>query len=341
MTKNAPPKKSLVPSFAALVFAGSVLVSVHAAGPAETDWNLDLVPKAFQRNPKLDMTVITDVTDAGKKLPPVSPQAPAYYVAHSGGYRAVGEQAGQTVFPAAETERLLKTTLAQRGFQPATPAHPPSLLIVYTWGPHNYPDVSDEAASSSQDSVIANVLDRAALAGGDKFAAEVRRAIEQRVANYETLPSHGGGGSSDADALYTMETGMDPVHLSATAALYQMNQIMDPVKMLADKSPKNEFLISQAGDDCYYVVASAYDYRSVAENRRQLLWRTRMTVNARAVAQAQALPTLIVTAGPYLGRDMTEPEVMTKRALDRAHIEIGEAKVIEMPASTPRPVDGK
>jgi hypothetical protein len=329
----SPGTKFPVFSIAALAFAGSVLVSVpSAADPAESGGNFEFLPKAFQRNPKLDMTVITEMTDAGKKLPPVSAQAPAYYVAHSGGYRAVGEHASQPPFPAAETERLLKTTLAQRGFQPATPEHPPSLLIVYVWGPHNYPDIPDgsvassassdspDPAGSAQDSIIANVLDRAALAGGDKFAAEVRRAIEERVANYETLPSHGMGDG-----------------LSAAAALYEMNQLMDPVKLLADKSAKNAFLISQAGDDCYYVVASAYDYRSVAGNHRQLLWRTRMTVNARAVSQAQALPTLIATAGPYLGREMTEPEVLVKRALDRGQVEIGQPKVVEMPAKPTEP----
>jgi hypothetical protein len=313
-------------SIVALAFAGLGLVSVpSAADPAEPGGNFELIPKAFQRNPKLDMTVITEMTDAGKKLPPVSPQAPAYYVAHSGGYRAVGEHAGQPPFPAAETEHLLKTTLSQRGYHPASPEHPPSLLIVYVWGPHNYPDVPDDAAAAdaSQDVVLQNVLDRAALVGGDKFAAELGKAVSDRVANYETLPSHGGEG------------------LSAAAALYEMNQRMDPVKMLANKSAKNEFLITQAGDDCYYVVASAYDYRSVAENHRQLLWRTRMTVNARAVAQAQALPTLIATAGPYLGREMTEPEVLVKRALDRGQVEIGQPKVVEMPATSTPPVEGK
>jgi hypothetical protein len=328
--------------FVALAFAGSMLVAVKAAADtAESGGNFEFLPKTFQRNPKLDMTVITEMTDAGKKLPLVSPQAPTYYIAHSGGYRAVGAKAGQPPFPAAETERLLKTTLAQRGFQPATPEHPPSLLIVYTWGSHNYPDVMEEAASSSQDTIIANVLDRAALAGGDKFAAEVRRAIEERVANYETLPSHGGGGSSASAAMYQAETGMDPVNLSAAAELYQMNQLMDPVKLLADKSAKNAFLVGQVGDDCYYVVASAYDYRSLAENHRQLLWRTRMTVNARAVSQAQALPTLIETGGPYLGREMTEPEVLVKRALDWGHVEIGQPKVVEMPAKPTVPPEGK
>jgi len=335
MKKTAPRTTTLVSWLVLFVGAGSVLVSAHAAGPAEAKWNFDLVPKAFQRNPQLDMTVITEMTEAGKKLPPVSPQAPAYYVAHSGGYHAVNDRANQPVFPAAETERLLSATLAQHGFHPATPEHPPSLFIVYVWGPHNYPVVLEDgaagasaqtqqdAAGTSQGKILENVLDRAALVGGDKFATELGKAVSERALANETMCSHFTG------------------RLSAISGLYEINRVMDPVKLFAGLSAKYEFLVDQSADDCYYIVASAYDYRSVAENHRQLLWRTRMTVNARGVAQAQALPNLIVAAGPYLGRDMTEPEVMIKRAFDREQIEIGLPQVLEMPASTTPPAQGK
>ena len=50
--------------------------------------------------------------------------------------------------------------------------------------------------------------------------------------------------------------------------------------------------------------------------RRSLrLWRTRMTVAAQGVSQEQTLPTLIATAAPYFGKDMTEPETLSKRTV--------------------------
>jgi len=295
-------------------------------GSAKSGWNLDLVPKALQQNPRMEMTVLTEMTDAGRKLPPASRQAPAYYVAHSGGYHPIGDKPGQVPFSAADTERILKTALAQQGFEPATQERPPSLFITYSWGPHMYPDIQLDSEGNliapPPEVILQNVLARAALAGGDKFASELARAISDRVTTNMIAAASTGG-------------------MSAANGLAEMNRIMDPVKLLADKSPKNEFLVSQAGDDCYYVIASAYDYRSVAEDHRQLLWRTRMTVNARAVSQVQALPTLIAAAGPYFGREMTEPEVLLKRAPDSGHVEIGEAKVIEMPASTNPPAKRK
>ena len=307
-------------SAAAIAFAIAVPALAGAADqPAKSGWNFELVPKAFQRDPRMEMTVITELTAEGKKRPPVSRRAPAYYVAHSGGYHAVGERPGQVAFSAADIERILKSALGQSGFGPATPEHPPSLFITYTWGSHMYPDIVTDGdgniISPSQEALLQNVLDRAALAGGDRFASELKNALALRVANTMTTPAPTDG-------------------MSAANALAEMNRAMDPVKLFVEKSPKNEFLVSQAADDCYFVVASAYDYDSVATNHRQLLWRTRMTVNARAISQAQSLPTLIAVAAPYFGREMTEAEVLLKRAVDTGHVEVGEPKVIEMPAST-------
>ena len=320
------PTTRRLPIAVAVALAISVCALIDAADqPAKSGWNFELVPKAFQRDPRMEMTVITEMTAEGKKLPPVSRQAPAYYVAHSGGYHPVGEKAGQLAFSAADIERILKASLGQSGFEPAAPDHPPSLFITYTWGPHMYPDIVTDGdgniVSPTQEVLLQNVLDRAALAGGDKFATELKSALALRVANTMTAPAPTDG-------------------MSAANALAEMNRAMDPVKLFVEKSTKNEFLVSQAADDCYYVVASAYDYDSVARNHRQLLWRTRMTLNARAISQAQSLPTLIAVAAPYFGREMAEAEVLLKRSVDTGHVEIGEPKVIEMPAST-TPVKGK
>jgi hypothetical protein len=70
----------------------------------------------------------------------------------------------------------------------------------------------------------------------------------------------------------------------------------------------------------------------VAGHHRELLWRTRMTVGARAVSQREALPQLIAAASPYFGRDMDEAEVLTTRVSKSGRVEVGEPKVIELPA---------
>jgi len=106
------------------------------------------------------------------------------------------------------------------------------------------------------------------------------------------------------------------------------------VRLFKQKSAKNEFLLDQASDDCYYVVASAFAYSSVATKTKQLLWRTRMTANAGGVSQSQSLPTLIASAAPYFCKDMSESATLIKRAVPDGKVEIGMPTVVETPAAT-------
>jgi len=314
---------------APLVFAALLSLSVVRAQTSpsaepepESRFNFELLPRAFQRNPNLDLTVITEMTDHGKKLPPVSPQAPAYYAIQSAGYHVIGDQVGGTSLAAPEIEAVLQRALAARGYLPAATGHPPTLLVVYFWGAHNLYD-QNEAISDEQ--WTNNILERAALAGGEKFAAELNQAISRSDAAAMTVSTKLGGTAEDGSQ-----------SLGAAAAVAQMNAAFDPVRLFKQKSPKNEFLIDQASSDCYYVVASAYEYASVATHVKQLLWRTRMTVNATGVSQPQSLPVLIAAAAPYFGKDMAESEILTRRAVPKGKVEVGTPTVVEAaPAATP------
>jgi hypothetical protein len=298
---------------------------VKSPSDAPSHWNFEFLPRAFQKNPPLDMTVITEVTDLGKKLPPVSPQAPAYYTAYSSGYHSTGDNSPGKALPASEVEGVLQHALATSGYLPATAQHPATLAVFYFWGAHTVYDQDNPALSDEQ--WTKNILERAALAGGEKFAAELDRAIQQSDALSAANSSRLGGGSSD--------DGDSTGNLGAAAAVAQMNAVMNPVRLLAQRSAKNQFLVDQASADCYYVVASAYDYSSVAAHVKKLLWRTRMTVNATGVSQLQSMPALIAAAGPYFGRDMAESEVMTKRATREGQVEVGTPTVVELSTDVP------
>lgn len=112
--------------------------------PAENEpevrplWNFRLLPKAFQKNPIVDMTVITEMTEEGRLRPPPSSENPVSYSLLSAGYRRHGEVSGETrSFSQTEVEDHLNRSLAAGGFRAEeNPDHPPSLLIVYSWGVH-------------------------------------------------------------------------------------------------------------------------------------------------------------------------------------------------------------
>jgi hypothetical protein len=257
-----------------------------------THFIFSLLPKSLDKNPVLDFTVVTEMTEAGKKLPEVTPDQPAYYTAFSAGFRQIGDTYyGEKTLTPDSVEKVLARALAKNGYQPAGPGHPPSLLIIYSWGSHNR-----ERQTESSTEIEGNLLDSAALVGGDGFAQKMQQMLQQ----------------TDEMA--------GPPDLVAFA---------NPINLYRLSSTKHNFMLDQAAGDMYFVVASAYDYASAASNDRVLVWRSRMTVSSVGVNQQETLPKLILTAAPYFGRDMSEPEIFTGRRHE-GQVDIGPLRVMDV-----------
>lgn len=315
-----------------LVDPGIVASARAATGPAAKEpdasrWVFSLLSQSLQQNPRFKFTVITEMTDAGRKLLPVSTAAPAYFITKSGGHHDLGHSTGREVALTAEqVEKILVRALATNGYLPSLPPdQPPSLVINFVWGAHNLLTETDEAnAVLSSRAVGRNLVDRAALVGGAKFAEEIvdvfTRAEELARANPPARVDPSGA-----------VPGIAPI-LGAEQMAF-----MSPVHQFKMRSLKHEFLVDQAVSDVYYVVASAYDYAALAKQERRLLWRTRMTVAASGVSAEQTLPTLIATAAPCFGREMTEPSIFAPRAVREGQVELGTPTVVEPAANAPKP----
>ena len=272
------------------------------AKSASSRFIFDLMPTAFQKSPHVEMTVFTEMTDAGRQLPPATPDRPAYYVSHAGGYQQLGHGAGEHP-PAPEAlERAMKNALETNGyFEAAPPKHLPSLVIIYHWGSHNRLD--PQFAETDPAGAMKNLYERARLVGGEKFADDLLKAYVDEA----TLNSSGAASIMPVGAM----------------------EMMSPVHQLQEMSPRLRDLIEQASEDVYFVVASAYDYTSMARGERQLLWRTKMTVNTRGVSMTETLPPLIASGAPFFGRDMPEAEPLIRRIYREGRVELGEPTVVE------------
>jgi hypothetical protein len=265
----------------------------------------EMLPTAWQKNPRLFFMVATDVSEAGKKLPPVSTEHPAYFELKTAGYREIGDTAaGEKTLKPEQIEPTLLKALASGGYHPAKEGQAPSLLIVYRWGVHSPldPDALDGNAR------ILNQLDRAAMIGGEKFAAELMEAYRERA------------------TFAAISRGMPP----------EMREFADPVNILKMRDQKTYLMVEGTGDDIYYIVASAYDHASMKAGRPVHLWRTRVTVPSNGVTQEITLPTMLVTAGPFFGKETDRAEIISRRTVPEGSVEIGTATVVE-PAAPSAP----
>jgi hypothetical protein len=126
-------------------------VSVHSG-----DLVFSLLPKSFQRNPVVDFTVITEMTDEGRKVAAPSSGNPVYYETGMGTYLQLGQgtPAGEKSPAMAELEKQLRGALAANGYLPAKlPKHQPSIQIIFYWGSHSpgWEDANaDDAAAADQ-----------------------------------------------------------------------------------------------------------------------------------------------------------------------------------------------
>jgi hypothetical protein len=280
--------------------------SHHANGNVR--WLEILLPKSLRNNPTIEVTVLTEVTEAGKRLPLSTPENPAYYEAVPAGYHQFGGPLREETLPPGDMERLLIRSLATRGYLPAhAPEEPPSLLIVYSWGSHLDLDGDPNA---SPDEIRRHLLQRAALVGGEKFASELSLVLDQEQ------------------------------EWQIAASTLGLPTDLGPLGLFRRRSIRNESLLEQVRGELYYVVASAYDYQLAATDERRLLWRTRLTVASQGVAQRETLPVLVLSGGPYFGRDMSDADILSKRVMRGATVEVGPATVVEPVPPKPTGPDG-
>lgn len=277
-----------------------------SAKPPGSSFHITLAPQSMSETPTYYLTAVTEFTDAGRKLAPVSPGQPAYYVPDSAGYQEFGDSiAGQATLSEDEMSQLMARALASRGYLAADSARrPPSLLIVYTWGSHsklghmNWNAMDAAAATGATGTSAAaeerNLIERASLVGGDDFARNLQHMM---MLEYDHKLAHIRGDS------------------------------MSPIRIFRLSDETNDHLIDQSSGDIFFIVASAYDYGAAARHQRVLLWRTKMTVGAGGgVRQDEALPTLMLTAARYLGRPMGKAAYLRQRSLGR--VEIGPLRVV-------------
>ncbi|HKB89369.1 MAG TPA: hypothetical protein VKC60_02505 [Opitutaceae bacterium] len=139
----------------------------------------DLLPRSLQANPRINVNIVTEMTDEGKKLPVVSVDHPVYYIGHDGGYLEEGDiVAGERPPNAKMLSKTLQNALIQAGYRGADREHPPTIFILYRWGSFNAYHDSLNPNETIDDFQWKNLLARVALVGGIKFAVDFAQAMK-------------------------------------------------------------------------------------------------------------------------------------------------------------------
>jgi len=158
-----------------------------------------------------------------------------------------------------------------------------------------------------------DVIDRAELVAGAKFARELKLALDGERRN------------RDLNRSFARTPGMAPPPMPVAP------EFGSPYQIFVDGEDRERMasLAELAFRTCYFAIAVAYDFRGVETKRKIPLWQTRMTVDAQGVSMREIMTPLIATAGSFLGRDQPEA-IMVKKHLNRdGRVEIGTPTVVE------------
>jgi len=282
-----------------------------AKRPKSDKWSLSLLPVGLQKNPQVDYSIVTELTDAGRALPEPSFDKPVYYISHSMGQQDVGDAYGGTHdIEYKFLQKQLNAALVSNGYRPVDAEHPDATQVFFfAWGMHNRMETAETMDDGGDDSGggsgggdvsansddIMNLLSRAKTVGGVKFANEFARALADQLE---------WAGTTD----------------------YTQN---GPLRRFAERDDTTEALVYEIFDDCYYLLVYSLDLEALRSNQKKLLWTTRISTTARGISFEATLPIMINNGAYFFGRETNGPEILRKRAYKNASVEIGDATVVD------------
>lgn len=198
-------------------------------------------------------------------------------------------------------------------------------MLIYHWGSSSPLESGDEDTPGFTDPGGINLLAAARVTGGDKFARELSIALDQQDSQNEYQAG-----------MSRMEEGFARSGLKIQLGV-NLPDVAQPFRRFADRDDRTRLILEQSLGHFYYVILSAYDYTAAAKGQRVLLWRTKMSVDADGVSLADTVPTLVLNAGKYFGKDMADAATLSSR------VSRGEVKVhdLEVKGYIPDPSDKK
>ena len=301
------------------LLAGAASLLPIAAQPAPTNNHVDGVATLGGKEDESDaggpvrVDVVTDMTDAGKKIAPPDSDHPVYYLPMPIGYKEFGYSAHfQRTPPSAdEVEHMLGVALAQQNFQLMSHEHHPSIVLNFWWG-YMAPPERDHLA----------------------FEGASPTTTGSAAITSSTSPI---GNAESALAAASHDQMLD---LVAGESFGDEGNPLDP-----RKQEVNGMLL----DPRYYIMVSAYDFNSWLENYKEsrsgrpvvtkpiLLWKAHISTELWGHYFDQVAQTLINAGAPWFGRQTHGPKVGTIPMVPTGRVILGTPEVKEYGSNSAAP----
>jgi hypothetical protein len=107
------------------------------------------------------------------------------------------------------------------------------------------------------------------------------------------------------------------------------------------RSRTTETILENAREAIYAIIVTAFDYKSANTPKPVIYWQTRIGLPANGKSMTQALPTMLLAAGPAIGRESRSPVLVSADDAREGVVELGELRILdvinEAPPHSPDP----
>jgi hypothetical protein len=94
------------------------------------------------------------------------------------------------------------------------------------------------------------------------------------------------------------------------------------------RSREIETVLESASEPIYGIIVTAFEFKSASTPQPIIYWQTRIGLPARGKYMAKALPTMLLAAGPNIGRETTAPIFRDADHVREGRVDFGELEVI-------------
>ena len=274
---------------------------------------------AAEDNIRVD--VVVNTTDEGDKIPPPTPDKPAYYYPWTAGYIELGDilRFQKPPPPTWEIQHQLAKALARKGYLLAKKNHPPSIVLVLWWG-YIAPIMDHPAGDTGTGSAFDERADGIYMPGlGLAAGAEHGNGhpgVAQYVTKNESAAEYAGSGFSLPSG-YLMITPND--HQMFTFVAGECFQ-EDQGRVAHDTDEIHE----AAHHARYFLMVSALDFQAAIRKKPVLLWCARVSTELVGRDLSDVMGALIEQGVPRFGEETGGPKFVMTDSVPLGHVEVGQ-----------------